>query len=188
MKSKAGKSPTTSRRNFAKSLVPAVLALQLAEAPRVEGQPQTPKPRQTSPITVGGGGGGRPEVKGLPYVSIHFSHTWYKKNNPHKPNQYWHPTDRLEKLWITNQYGAKHEYKVKKKGEVVIHCLRESDQQDSPIKVTAKPLGIEFEENDYKFENDVHASTARRITTVYIDGVLRFTAVDGNCKLDFDDP
>jgi hypothetical protein len=195
MKNGDRKSQQTSRRDFAKSLLPAFLAFQLAEAPSAEAQQKKRKRarkrmRQTSPITVGGGGGGRPGVTSVPYISIHFDHNWYTKTNPRRPKQYWNPADRLEKLWITDENGAKQDYPVTRRSVIVINCVRASDQHNSPLKVTARPLGIEFEESDYPYNanTQVHSNTERRITTIYIDGQLKFTAVDGNCGLDIDDP
>ena len=201
MPSEHRKPTVTSRRQFAKSLFPAVLALQLGGGPEVEAQEKKQnrqkkqnrrrkkkRIRQTSPITVGGGGGGRPGIDSQLLISIDFDHFWFKKNNPNKPNQYWNRFDMLEKLWITNHWGKKKKYPVNE--TITIHCIRESDQQDSPIKVTAFPLGIEFIESDFPYDNgkEVHFCTDRKITTIDIDGRPRFTAVNGLCSLDIDDP
>lgn len=187
---------TISRRNFAKSLLPAVLAIQLTQAPRVEAQRKKQEPprrkqarRETSPITVGGGGGGRPGGAKLPLISIYFDHNWFKKDNPADPNQYWNSTDELKKLWITDDWGMKQHYPANK--TFTIHCLRISDQQDSPITVTAKPLGISFNEGDYPYNTvrGVHYCFDRQITSIDIDGQPAvFTANDGICNIDIDDP
>src|ERR1043166_2107003 len=110
----------TSRREFAKSLFPAVLALQFVGAPEVDAQQkkQKQKPRrkkrqrQTSPITIGGGGGARPGIESQLLISIDFDHSWFKKDNPRKPKQYWNKFDILEKLWITDHWGKKRNYRV----------------------------------------------------------------------------
>lgn len=196
MKNDNRRSPKTSRRNFAKSLLPAFLAFQLAEVPEVEAQQKKKKRRrkkrfkQTSPITVGGGGKSYPGAKARPYISIHFDHTWYTKTNPRRPKQYWNPADRLEKLWVTDENGLKKHLPTTDHSVIVINCVRDSDQHNSPLTVTARPLGIEFEETDYPYSSttQVHSNSQRRITTIYIDNELKFTAVDGNCGLDIDDP
>jgi len=124
-----------------------------------------------------------------PRISVHFDHCWFQKDNPDNPNQYWNPTDSLEKLWITDDWGKKVGYDVEK--TIVIHCLRDGDQHDSPIKITAKPLGIEFIESDYPYDNgrEVHYCRDRTITSIDIDSTSAvFTATDGLCKIDVDDP
>src|SRR5258708_843540 len=136
---------------------------------------------QTSPITIGGGS-----------VTIDFDHGWFKRNNPLKPKQYWNPNDLIEKLWIVDEYGHKtHIPEADRWSTITIHCINDHDSlDDSPIKVTCFPLGLEFEGSEYPYNSrtKVHLCSYRQMTTVAWHDKVVFVAKKGQCRIDIDDP
>jgi hypothetical protein len=188
MSKQEDESPRTSRRSFTKLAATAVAAVPIG-ALTIAGQGRRRKIkqvkiRQASPITVGGGGS----------VTIDFDHGWYKKNNPKKPKQYWNPHDLIEKLWIMDENNHKESYpQVTTTSTITIHCVNDhNSSDDSPIVVTASPLGVEFDDGEYPFDKKkkVHYCSYRKITKVMVCGDLNpiFEAKNGKCFVEVDDP
>ena len=186
------KPTATSRRLFAKALIPAIgFALVSPEKNQAQRQKKR-KPKkdidQTSPITVGGGAGNA-LTEGASYVSIYFDQAVYKKH-PNHPNRYWRRYVRLHKFWVTDHYGKKVHHPTNDGSVIIIHCLRNGDDHDSPITVRAHPLSIEFEGTEYPYDpaKGVFYCLGRRITTIDISRRPVFEATQGTCNIDVDDP
>jgi hypothetical protein len=131
-----------SRRHFAKSLFPAVLALQFVGAPEVEAQQKKQKrgrkerQRQTSPITIGGGS-----------VSIDFNHSDFVNNG----GVFVKANDEIDTIWVHDSNAELKwdllNFVQGKDCVVTIHTLQGASNKDIVIK--SKPgralLSIEFE-------------------------------------------
>lgn len=166
----------TSRRSFAKYVaavlagIPFASALGLAQGKR---KPQTRRSwvtdddlrkRQTSPITIGGGGS----------VGIGFDDTHYERINP---GEFSHLTDELITTFVTHQSGATLRNFVREiKGKtckVRLTCL-DSRGGDSPIVIESRrrgPLLLRFSEYDYPYDaaKEVHYNRVeRKVTKVVV--------------------
>ena len=189
----------TSRRNFGQQLAGAIAALPVtslvgsAQKRKPRGLGQI-RPKQSSPITVGGGGS----------VGIDFSTDYYKRVGG--TNMYRGPQgDKLHKLWVTDKFGAKMDRTPGSvRSRIVIHCVAVDPagmpipNTDKPITVYGSPLAIEVDLSDYEFltpeggSKDIYYNAQRKLTgniEVYVGNAPQplphAVPTGGNCIIDF---
>lgn len=110
-----------SRRSFTSSALTAVALAPFASLPSSEkgAAQKSPRPLQSSPITVGGGGS----------VGIDFKTAI--------------PGDFLHKLWLIDKYGALEDITPGDINcKIIIHCKK--GNSPSEITITGNPLAIKF--------------------------------------------
>jgi len=165
----------TSRRSFAKSVAIGLAGIPLTHStvsaqgkrkPRRKGWVSDAdlEIRQTSPITVGGGGS----------VGIGFDRSHYSKVSD---GQYRNATDELITTAVVHQNGKLLKNFVKEiKGKtcrVTISAV-DASGSDSPIKIASDrhgPLVVQFDENDFPYDSTqglFYNKVERHVTSVVV--------------------
>jgi hypothetical protein len=156
----------TSRRTFGKELTGAIAALPLMHMV-VGAQKRKPKRsggqvriRQSSPITVGGGGS----------VGLDFDETYYK-NIPNTNKFVSTNGDKIHKLWIIDKHGTMVDCPLPQANCTITIHSKEPGGPDSALTINGSPLGVEFVKSEYPLEypeqgsdKKIHLNKKRKIT------------------------
>lgn len=134
MKKISPKSLASSRRNFTKTALSALamspfasLASQTAASSQEE--------RQSSPITIGGGGS----------VGIDFDDQYYREG---APGQFVASRDTIHRLWLIDKHGGLQNITPGSENcQVTIQCKRRG--KTTNVIVQGTPLGISFERDEF---------------------------------------
>lgn len=155
----------TSRRNFGKqlagaiALLPATGLIASAQRKKIRKTQGPVRIRQSSPITVGGGGS----------VGIDFDENYYKLVP--QTEKYSNITgDTIHKLWVIDKHGTMTDCKLPRADcTVTIHAKYQN--VDSAITIYGAPMGVKFAALEYPSEEPepgsakkIHHNKNRKIT------------------------
>ena len=127
----------TSRRSFAKNALTSIaLAPLMSLTTRATEAQDNVEERQSSPITIGGGGS-----VGIDFSSIHYTTRVGKAG-------FSHTEDTLHRLWLIDKYGALKNITPEHEDCVVkVQCKKGSKW--SEITITGRPLTIDFDTGEF---------------------------------------
>ena len=152
MKKVSPNSKSTSRRGFTRTALSALAIVPLVSLTNCTRPADNRKDRQSSPITIGGGGSVGIDVGGLGPVE-HPPWTVVSKEG-----------DTLHKLWLIDKHGGLKEIPVAPTDVVEVHCKNGS--KDTIVTIYSDPLGLRFETTEFRKETP----TPDSIKEVYYSG------------------
>lgn len=162
MKSVTHEMKKSSRRSFSKSAITALaIAPFVSLSSQANDEQDLPKLRQTSPITIGGGGS----------VGIDFNQQWF--TGKRGDAEFSHYQDTLHKLWLIDKYGALENITPGNEDcTVTVQC--EKGSKVRKVTITGKPLGLAFDTVEFPKKKpddgkkEIHHNKAYKIVRIEV--------------------